>query len=198
MSDLKKEFFKGIFEENPAFRLILGLCPTLAVTSSIVNGVGMGLATTFVLICSNGLISILRNVIPAKIRIPAYIVVIASFVTIIDLVMAGFTPQLHQALGIFIPLIVVNCVILGRAEAFANKNGVLVSLIDGLGMGIGFTLSLGLLGLIRELLGSGTMMGVPLFGPNFQPVLIMILPPGGFLALGLLIGYFNYLSSKGN
>ncbi len=197
MSDLKKEFFKGIFEENPTFRLILGMCPTLAVTSSLINGLGMGLATLAVLLCSNIMISSIRNLIPAKIRIPAYIVVIAAFVTVVDLVMAGFTPELHQELGIFIPLIVVNCIILGRAEAFASKNGILPSIVDALGMGIGFTLSLSLLGFIRELIGAGTILGVPLFGANFQPVLIMVLPPGGFLTLGLLIGFFNYLSNKG-
>ena len=191
-----KEFFKGFYKENPVFRLALGLCPTLAVSNSVQNAVGMGAAATFVLLCSNVIISLIRKGVPKKIRIPIYIVVIATFVTIVDLVMAGFAPDLHKSLGIFVPLIVVNCVILGRAEAFAGKNSVFYSFLDGLGMGIGFTLALTIIGVARELLGDGKLWGIPVFGPGFEPVLLFILPPGAFLTLGLFLGFFNWIDLK--
>jgi len=190
------EFSKGIYKENPIFRLVLGMCPTLAVTTSVQNAIGMGIATTFVLFSSNLLISIIKNAVPKRIRIPMYIVVIASFVTIADLVMAAYEPTLHKSLGIFVPLIVVNCIILGRAEAFAGKNRVLPSILDGLGMGIGFTLALLALGLVREILGNGTIYGYPVLGSGYNPMLIMILPPGAFLILGLYLGFFNWLDRK--
>jgi electron transport complex protein RnfE len=190
------ELKKGIFKDNPTFRLLLGICPTLAVTTSIKNGIGMGLATTFVLLGSNICISLLRNFIPDKIRIPAFIVIISTFVTLIDLLMAAYEPGLHEALGIFIPLIVVNCIIMGRAEAFASRSPVFLSIADALGMGIGFTLSLSLISLIRELLGSGTVFGIDLLSSFYNPAVIMILPPGAFLTMGLLLGLFNYISGK--
>ncbi|MBN2071893.1 MAG: electron transport complex subunit E [Candidatus Krumholzibacteriota bacterium] len=185
------EFIKGFWSENPVFRLVLGLCPTLAVTTSAINGIGMGLATTFVLVCSNVVISVLRSVIPKKVRIPAFIVTIATFVTIVDLVMNGYFHALHKSLGLFIPLIVVNCIILGRAEAFASKNPIGISLIDGLGMGFGFTLSLVVLGSVRELIGNGSVFGVSVFGAGYVPLLLMILPPGAFIVLGILLGLMN-------
>lgn len=191
-----KEFSKGIYSQNPTFRQLLGLCPTLAVSSSVANGLGMGLAATFVLICSNLLISLIRKAVPTKIRIPIYIVAIASFVTMVDLSMAGFLPTLHKSLGIFVPLIVVNCIILGRAEAFASKNSAALAFLDGLGMGIGFTLALAILGAVREILGSGTFFGVPVFGASFEPVLIMILPPGAFFTIALFLGLFNWLENR--
>ena len=169
------------------------MCPTLAVSNSIESGLGMGLAATFVLIMSNVLISMMRKIVPAKIRIPVYIVVIATFVTMVDLAMAGFYPALHKSLGIFVPLIVVNCIILGRAEAFAGKNNVFLSFLDGLGMGLGFTFALVLLGTIRELLGSGSLPGIPVTGASFAPVLIMILPPGACLTSGFVLPFFNWL-----
>ena len=191
-----KELTKGLWKENPIFRLVLGMCPTLAVTTQAINGVGMGLATTVVLVCSNVVISALRKFIPAQVRIPSFIVIIASFVTIVDMVMEGFYFDLHKELGLFIPLIVVNCIILGRAEAFASRNPVLSSLADGLGMGIGFTLSLILLGSIREILGAGTIFGVSLLGEGYLPFLVMILPPGAFISLGLLLGLMNRISKE--
>ena len=193
---LAKEFTKGIYLENPVFRLALGLCPTLAVTTAAINAIGMGAAATFVLVGSNILVSLLKNVIPNKVRIPAYIVIIATFVTIVELVMHGFAPALYKALGIFIPLIVVNCIILGRAEAFANKNGIGASILDALGMGIGFTLALLILGSIRELIGNGTIFGKVIMGTSYEPALIFILPPGAFITLGLLLGFFNKLERK--
>ncbi len=193
---LWREFNKGIIDENPIFRLVLGMCPTLAVTTVAINGLGMGLATAFVLICSNLAISCLRNVIPPRIRIPIFIVVIASFVTVVDLLMAAFFYQLHKVLGLFIPLIVVNCIIMARAEAFASRNGVFVSLIDGLGMGVGFTISLVILGSVREILSNGTIFGINLFGSTYQPVLMVLLPPGAFIILGLLMFGINKLTSK--
>ena len=186
-----KEFAKGFWSENPIFRLVLGLCPTLAVTTTAENGIGMGLAATFVLVCSNAVIALLRGFIPKKIRIPAFIVTIATFVTIVDLVMNGYFHALHKSLGLFIPLIVVNCIILGRAEAFASKNGVFISIVDGLGMGFGFTISLVLIGAIRELLGNGTIFGATIFGGSYLPLLLMILPPGAFIVLGVLLGLMN-------
>ena len=188
-----KVFVRGLWDEVPLFRLLLGLCPALAVTTSVVNGMGMGLATMFVLLGSNLVVSVFRKAIPAKIRIPAFIVVIASFVTVVDLVMHGYTPELHKALGIFIPLIVVNCLILGRSEAFASKNGIGHSLLDATGMGLGFTIALMLLGGVREILGSGSLGGLPVTPEGFRPVLLFILPPGGFIAYGLLLAGFNRL-----
>ncbi len=193
---LFKEFTKGFYKENPVFRLALGLCPALAVSTSVENALGMGAAATFVLVGSNMVISILRKVIPAKVRIPCFIVIIASFVTIVELMMGAYLPELSKSLGIFIPLIVVNCVILGRAEAYASKHGIFLSALDGIGMGLGFTFALVLLGAIREILGDGKFMGYMVFGPNFQPVLLMILAPGAFITLGLLMGYFNVLDDK--
>lgn len=193
---LAREFTKGFWKENPIFRLVLGMCPTLAVTTAAINGIGMGLATTFVLVCSNVVISLLRKFIPPRVRIPSFIVVIASFVTIVDLVMAGFFFQLHKTLGLFIPLIVVNCIILGRAEAFASKHPLMDSVADGLGMGLGFTLSLLVLGSIREVLGNGTIFNVPAFGPGYFPFLVMILPPGAFITLGFLLALMNRLAAQ--
>jgi electron transport complex protein RnfE len=190
------EFFKGFYKENPVFRLALGLCPTLAVSNSVQNAVGMGLAATFVLVCSNVIVALIRRGVPKKIRIPIYVVVIATFVTMVDLAMAGFAPALHKALGIFVPLIVVNCIILGRAEAFAGKNSAYYSFLDGFGMGIGFTLALLMLGIVRELLGDGKLWGIPILGSSFEPVLLFILPPGAFLTLGLFLGFFNWLEAK--
>jgi electron transport complex protein RnfE len=184
-----QNFTKGLLASNPTLVLLLGMCPTLGVTTSAINGMGMGLATTFVLVASNMVIALIKNLIPDKVRIPSFIVVIASFVTIVDLVMAGFAPALHAQLGLFIPLIVVNCIVLGRAEAFASKNGVLSSLIDGLGMGIGFTLALMVLGSIRELLGSGAVFGIKLIAGD--AILVFVLAPGAFIALGYLIALVN-------
>ncbi len=190
------EFTKGLYKENPIFRQVLGLCPALATSGSVESGLGMGAAATFVLICSNVIISMIRKAVPKKIRIPIYIVVIATFVTIVDLAMAGFLPALHKTLGIFVPLIVVNCIILGRAEAFAGRNSVGRSFLDGLGMGAGFTLALVLVGTVREILGNGTFMGVPVMGTSFEPVLLMVLPPGAFLSIGFFLGFFNWLERK--
>lgn len=190
---LRRQFWKGIATENPTFRLVLGMCPTLAVTTEAVNGIGMGLATAFVLVCANVAVSLLRAVIPAKVRIPAYIVVVAAFVTVVDLMMNAYAHDLHKALGVFIPLIVVNCIILGRAEAFASKSAVLPSLADGLGMGLGFTLSLTLLGSVREVLGNGTWFGLPVLAEGYQPLIVMILPPGAFITLGFLLAGMNRL-----
>jgi len=191
-----EEFFKGFYKENPVFRLALGLCPTLAVSNSVQNALGMGAAATFVLLCSNVIISLIRKGVPKSIRIPIYIVVIATFVTIVDMVMEAFFPDLHKALGIFVPLIVVNCIILGRAEAFAGKNSLLNSFLDGLGMGIGFTLALVALGVTREIIGAGEFWGLSVFGKDFEPVLLFILPPGAFLTLGLFLGFFNWIETK--
>lgn len=198
MSHLK-EFTKGIIKENPTFVMMLGLCPTLAVSTKAIFGLGMGVAATFVLLGSNILISMFRNIIPEKVRIPAYIVIIATFVTIVDLLMAAYLPPLHEALGIFIPLIVVNCIILGRAEAFASKNTIFDSILDALGVGLGFTLALTLLGSIREILGAGTLtfemlgVGFTLTLAKYKPMIIMILPPGAFLTIGLLMAWFNQI-----
>jgi electron transport complex protein RnfE len=186
-----KEFTKGLWAENPVFRLVLGMCPTLAITTSASNGIGMGLAATFVLVCSNVLISALRNFIPRKIRIPGYIVIIATFVTVVDLVMNAYFHELHKSLGIFIPLIVVNCIIMGRAEAYAGKNGVFFSLLDGLGMGLGFTISIVVIGMIREIIGFGTIFGTPVMSPSYIPFLLIVLPPGAFILLGTMLGVMN-------
>jgi len=193
---IKQDFTRGIFAENPTFRLILGMCPTLAVSTSLINAIGMGAATTFVLLGSNILVSLFRKFIPSNIRIPAFIVIIATFVTIVELIMQAYFPALNKSLGIFIPLIVVNCIILGRAEAFASKNPVFPSILDALGMGIGFTGALALLGATREILGAGTIWGYHILGTGFNPVIIMILPPGAFIALGLFLGFFNSLAKK--
>ncbi len=186
----------GILNENPVFRLLLGMCATLAITTAAINGVGMGLSTTIVLIGSNVVISALRKVIPDSIRIPVFVVIIASFVTIIGMLLKAYVPSLDQALGIYIPLIVVNCIILARAEAFAFTHSVFDSFLDGLGMGLGFTLALTILGSIRELFGNGTIFGLQVFGASYQPVILMILPPGAFIVLGLLIGLINKLTNK--
>ncbi|MBT4485116.1 MAG: electron transport complex subunit E [Candidatus Latescibacteria bacterium] len=191
-----KEFTKGIYKENPVFRLALGLCPTLAVTTSVENGIGMGIAATSVLISSNFIISLVRNFVPKKIRIPIYIIVIATFVTIVEMLMQAYNPALYKSLGIFVPLIVVNCIILGRAEAFASKNTVARSVIDGIGMGIGFTFSLVIISSIRELLGNGTFYGFPVAPLSFKPVLVMILPPGAFLTLGYILAFFHWLDMR--
>lgn len=185
------ELIKGLWRENPIFRMLLGMCPTLAVTTSVFDGFGMGMAATFVLVCSNGVIASVRNVIPAKVRIPCFIIIIAGFVTLVDLFMEAYAYELHGSLGIFIPLIVVNCIILGRAEAFASKHPIGLSIIDGIGMGVGFTLGLVVLGAFRELLGNGSLAGIAL-GID-RPILMMILPPGGFMALGLLLGLMNHI-----
>jgi electron transport complex protein RnfE len=194
MSRFGGQLRRGIWGENPLLRLMLGLCPALAVTTSAENGVGMGAATTFVLLCSNLVVSSLRKVIPRRVRIPCFIVIIASFVTIVDLTMHAYFFDLHRSLGIFIPLIVVNCIILGRAEAFASKQRIVDSLVDGLSMGIGFTLALLTLGAVREVLGSGTIFSVPLFGEDFLPVLVMILPPGAFITLGFVVALMNRIN----
>jgi electron transport complex protein RnfE len=190
------EFIKGLWEENPVLRLLLGLCPVLAVTTSVENGLGMGAAAAFVLICSNLVVSLLRNVIPARMRIPCFIVVIASFVTIVDLVLQGFFFELSKSLGVFVPLIVVNCIILGRAEAFASKNGLFLSLVDALGMGVGNTLALVAVGSVREILGNGTWLGLPVPPFNAHPWIIMILPPGAFITLGLLVAGMNWITAQ--
>ncbi|HHZ13956.1 MAG: electron transport complex subunit RsxE [Caldicoprobacterales bacterium] len=191
-----KAIINGIITENPTFRLVLGMCPTLAVTTAAINGIGMGLATAFVLIASNLVISLLKDFIPSQVRIPAYIVVAATFVTVTGMLMEAFVPALYESLGIFIPLIVVNCIILGRAEAFASKNSPLVAIADGIGMGLGFTLSLTLLGIIREILGAGTLFGMQIMPQAYNPAVIMILPPGAFVTLGLLLGLLNKLTAK--
>ena len=194
---LLHEFTKGIVKENPVLRLVLGCCATLAVTTAASNAIGMGAATTFVLVCSNGVISLLRKVIPDKVRIPAFITVIAGFVTVVQLFIQAFSPSLDKALGVFIPLIVVNCIILGRAEMFASKNKVLPSLIDGLGMGVGFTAALLCMGIIRELLGAGTVFGTPILSGFMEPIIIFLLPPGGFFVFGMLVAVAGKLSEEG-
>ena len=186
-----QEFTKGFSKSNPVFVLLLGLCPTLAVTGTVNDAIGMAVAATFVLVCSNIIISLARDIIPPKVRIPCFIVVIATFVTIVELVMQAYVPPLYKSLGIFVPLIVVNCIILGRAEAFASKNPVGASVLDGLGMSLGFGWALVLLATVREVLGNGTFLGYQLV-PGFRPALIMILPPGAFLSLGLILGWINW------
>ncbi len=187
---------KGIIKENPTFRLVLGTCPTLAVTTAAINGIGMGVAATLVLIGSNVAISLLRKVIPDKVRIPAYITIIAAFVTIIQMLVKAFLPSIDSALGIFLPLIVVNCIILARAEMFASKNSVLPSILDAVGMGIGFTAALTLMGMIRELLGAGTLFGIPVTQGTIEPMLVFILPPGGFFVFGVLVALSNKLAER--
>ena len=189
-----KTFKNGLINENPTFVQVLGMCPTLAVTTSLANGIGMGLSVTFVLMLSNILISLLRKIIPQKIRIAAYVVIIATFVTVVDLILKAYIPSLSASLGLFIPLIVVNCIILARAEAIASKNGVVKSAVDGLGMGLGFTVALSLISAVREILGNGTILDIPL-GIS-SPAIIMILPPGGFLTLGIILGLINVVRNR--
>lgn len=195
MNNTFKTLVNGILKENPIFVLVLGMCPTLATTTSAINGMAMGLATTFVLICSNMVISLLKNLIPDKVRIPAFIVVIATFVTVVQLVMQAYLPGIYEVLGLFIPLIVVNCIVLGRAEAFAAKNSVGLSALDGMGMGLGFTLALTLLGAVRELLGTGGIFGLPIFGEQYA-MLIFVLAPGAFICLAYLMVIMNKLQKK--
>ena len=193
---MKKVFLNGLLKENPTFVLFLGMCPTLAVTTSAFNAVGMGLSTMMVLIFSNIFISLLRKFIPDKVRIAAYVVVIAAFVTIVEMLLKAYAQSVSESLGIYIPLIVVNCIILGRAEAFASKNGPLASAVDGLGMGLGFTCALTIIGSIREILGAGTFFGFSIFGEAFNPITIMILPPGAFITLGLIVMTINIISAR--
>ena len=190
------QILDGLFTNNPVLVQLIGMCPTLATSTSLSNAIGMGLAAAFVLICSNVVISLLRKLIPSKVRIACYIVVIAGFVTVLDLLMQAYLPDLSVSLGMYIPLIVVNCIILARAEAFASKNGVFRSMIDGLAMGLGFTFALCLLASIREIIGAGTIYGIPLFGANYQPVTMIVQAPGGFLCLGMLIAAFQVVIKK--
>ncbi len=196
MSIISERLKAGLVNDNPTFVQVLGMCPTLAVTTSVTNSIGMGLSTTAVLICSNFAISLLRKVIPSEIRIPAFIVIIASFVTIIEFLLKAYIPSLYSALGLFIPLIVVNCIILGRAEAYASKNSPILAIFDGIGMGLGFTVSLTVIGCIRELLGAGTLMGYPLMPSFYTPATIMILAPGAFFTLGILMAILNTIKAK--
>jgi len=193
-----QELTKGFFKQNPVFKQALGMCPFLAVTSSVENALGMGAAATFVLVCSNFLVSLFRKAIPAKVRIPAYIVIIATFVTLVDLLMNAYLPALHSSLGIFIPLIVVNCIILGRAEGFANKNKVMSSIMDGIGMGIGFTIAMVIMATFREILGNGSWLNINLLGEAYenQPLLIAILAPGAFILMGFILGFFNIMEKR--
>ena len=196
MKKYAKIFMNGIIDENPTFRMVLGMCPTLAITTAVSNGIGMGLAVTFVLIFSNLVISLLRKAIPDQIRIPAFIVVIATFVTIVQLVVKAFVPALDAALGVFIPLIVVNCIIFGRAEAFAFKNKPIPAIVDGLGMGIGFTIAITLISAVRELFGAGTLLGVQVMPAGYLPMDLLVKPAGGFIVLGLLLALMNKLLPK--
>ena len=196
MKELRKIFMNGIIDENPTFRMVLGMCPTLAITTAVSNGIGMGLAVTFVLVFSNLVISLLRKAIPEQIRIPAFIVVIATFVTIVQLVVKAFVPALDAALGVFIPLIVVNCIIFGRAEAFAFKNKPIPAIVDGLGMGIGFTIAITLISAVRELFGAGTLLGVQVMPAGYLPMDLLVKPAGGFIVLGLLLALMNKLLPK--
>jgi electron transport complex protein RnfE len=191
-----EEFLKGIWRENPVFVAVLGMCPALAVTNSAINGLAMGLATTFVLVSSSTLVSLFRNVIPKQVRITSFIVIIATFVTIVDLLLAAWVPDIHKELGAFIALIVVNCLILGRQEAFASKNKIGLAISDAAGMSVGFTFALLCIGMIREVLGNGSLFNISLFGDKFEPWIIMILPPGGFLALGFLLLFFNWFTAR--
>ena len=193
---LGKEFTKGILAENPTLRLVLGTCPTLATTTSVTSALGMGVAASVVLVCSNIVISALRKVIPDRVRIPAYVVVIASFVTIVQMLVKAFAPELDEQLGVYLPLIVVNCIILGRAEAFASKNPVLASAVDGLGMGVGFTAALFLMGAVREILGAGSFAGISIPFLSSNPMLIFILPPGGFFVFGVLMATVNRIAES--
>ncbi|MGB7605177.1 MAG: electron transport complex subunit E [Lutisporaceae bacterium] len=192
---LYKDFSNGIIKENPVLRLVLGTCPTLAVTTAVFNGIGMGLAATAVLIGSNLIISLIKKIVPNEVRIPVYVIVIASFVTIVQMLIKAYSPVLDKQLGIFIPLIVVNCIIFARAESFAAKNPPLNSVMDGIGMGLGFTIALVIISTFREVFGAGTFFGMQIFGAGFKPALIMILPPGGFLVFGLTIAAVNKLTA---
>lgn len=196
MNKTVQQFKEGLFTNNPVLVQLVGMCATLATSTSLENGLGMGLATTAVLICSNIVISLLRKLIPNKIRIACYILIIASFVTAVDLLLQAFLPDLSDSLGLFIPLIVVNCIILARAESFASKNGVFRSAIDGIAMGLGFTLVMVILGAVREIIGAGTILGAPVFGDGFHPVMLFIMPAGGFLTLGVLIAVFQAIMKK--
>lgn len=191
-----KIVLNGLIKENPTFCLLLGMCPTLATTTSAINGMGMGLCTMFVLMCSNMVVAAIKNIVPDKVRIPAFVVVIATFVTILQLALQAYVPALNKSLGIFIPLIVVNCIILGRAEAFASKHNVVDSLLDGIGIGLGFTVALTLLGSVREMLGAGSIFGYKFIAPDSDGILLFILPPGAFIALGYLIAIVNRLRAK--
>lgn len=196
MNSCFERLYNGLIKENPTFVLMLGMCPTLAVTTSAINGAGMGLATTFVLVMSNMLISMLRKIIPDSVRMPAFIVVVATFVTVVQFVLEGFVPSLYSALGVFIPLIVVNCIILGRAESYASKNGVLSSIFDGIGMGLGFTVGLTSIGIVRELIGAGSVFGIQIMPASYEPVTIFILAPGAFFVLSCLVAAQNYVKAK--
>lgn len=189
---------KGVVKENPVFILTLGLCPALAVSTSAINAIGMGLSTLCVLLCSNIVISLIKKIVPNKIRIPAYIIIIAGFVSIVQLLLKAFLPEIDKSLGIYIPLIVVNCVVLGRAEVFASKNGVINSIFDAIGMGIGFTLALTSFGIVREILGNGSIFGYDLFSSIFNPMIIMILPPGGFIVFGIILAIINKITTTKN
>ncbi len=195
-SQASADFLKGLWDENPVFVALLGMCPALAVTNSAINGLAMGLATTFVLLCSSILVSLARNIIPKQVRITSYIIIIATFVTVVDFGLAAFAPAIHKELGAFIALIVVNCLILGRQEAFASKNSVGRSIMDALGMSVGFTFALLCIGIIREILGNGSLFNISIFGDSFEPWVVMILPPGGFFALGFLLLFFNWYTEK--
>jgi Na+-translocating ferredoxin:NAD+ oxidoreductase subunit E len=188
-------FVNGLYRENAVFRLLIGLCPTLAITTTIVNSIGMGIAVIYVLVCSNLFISLVRKMVPNKIRIPIYIMTIATFVTMVELLMGAYDPALSKSLGIFVPLIVANCLPLARLEAFAAKNTVISSVADGFGMGIGYTLALVLIAVFRELLGNGTLFHLPIFPETYKPILVMVLAPGGFLTIGYLLGFFNWFDS---
>ncbi len=196
MGSASERLYNGLIKENPTFVLMLGMCPTMAVTTSGINAIGMGLSTTVVLILSNMVISLLRNIIPDKVRIPAFIVIIASFVTIVQMLMQGYLPSLYAALGIYIPLIVVNCIILGRAESWAYKNGVVSSAFDGIGMGLGFTFGLTCIGLVRELIGAGTLFGVTVMPSFYEPASIFIMAPGAFFVLACLVAVMNKLKDR--
>ncbi len=198
MSTIAQQFYSGILKENPVFRLLLGMCPVLAVSATAINSLGMGLAATFVLLCSNIVISAVRSYIPSRVRIPSFILVIATFVTIVDMTLNAFLPDLHDALGIFIPLIVVNCMIMGRAEAFARKNAIFRSIVDAIAVGLGFTIALTLLGIVREVLGNGTIFEVNITGTAFEPMIVFATPPGAFIALGVMLALFNYLFKRFN
>ncbi len=195
-SKAAQEFLKGLWKENPIFVSVLGMCPALAVTNTAINSLAMGLATTFVLLCSSILVSLLKSIIPKQVRITAYIIIIATFVTVVDFGLAAFTPAIHKELGAFIALIVVNCLILGRQEAFASKNSVGLSILDALGMSVGFTFAMLCIGMPREILGSGSLFNIPLFGDSFEPWVVMILPPGGFFMLGFLLLGFNWYAQR--
>ncbi|WP_296971955.1 electron transport complex subunit E [Tepidanaerobacter sp. EBM-38] len=193
---LFKDFINGIWNENPIFRMVIGICSALAVTTAANNGIAMGMALTFVLTCSSILISLLRNIIPAKVRIPCYIIVVATFTTVVDLFMKAYFPSLYEVMGIFIPLIVVNCIVLARAEAFASKVGPVRATADALGMGLGYTWAITLISMIRELMGAGTLFGYHIMGEGFTPWTIMIMPPGAFIVMGILVGLMNMITRK--